>query len=290
MLSLRQRNGTPVRARRAPTFRHTFLKERLSPEYEPMQTAKQPHELEQRFSADGYLVVSNVVPADKLAQLYDAILREYERKKAAGQLFSGGGTISGHLNCFPGEQSRFVYQALCDAGIVDLIGKLSPAAVRLPNVGCNLNLAGSCAQNMHIDGYAAEPFMIANVAVVDTDLVNGAIEISPGSHRRDYKYWEFVLARHQALRVQMKAGDVLLRTSTLWHRGMPNRSSSMRPMLGFSWEDGGSRLEDPYSIHDGQIAILTNRYAPNFSGRLKERAFAALPALGSAYLFVRSLR
>jgi hypothetical protein len=193
------------------------------------------------------------------------------------------------LNCFPGQHSRFAYEALRDYGIIDFVRELDPAATRMPNVGCNLNFPSSSAQNHHIDGYASRAFMIANVATVDTTLRNGALEVSPATHLRDYKYHEFVLARRHAARVQMNTGDVLIRTSALWHRGMPNRSDSVRPMLGFTWEEGGSQLDDPYSAGDGKIRFLHNRYTSDLGGQLRERAFAALPALGSSYLFLRSL-
>ena len=245
--------------------------------------------LRSTFAEQGYLVLPKVVAAEQLARLGAELISEFARAKRARELFSGGGMISGHLNCFPGGQSRFVYDALSAAGIFELVRELTPQAVRLPNIGCNLNLPWSSAQNHHIDGYAAEPFMIANVAVVNTTLVNGAIELSPGSHQHDYKYWQFVVARHRKQRIEMNAGDVLLRPSTLWHRGMPNRSREIRPMLGFSWEDGGSRLDDPYTVHGGSIRFLTNRYSQSLSGQLRERAFATLPALGSGYLFIRSL-
>ena len=75
----------------------------------------------------------------------------------------------------------------------------------------------------------------------------------------------------------------------LWHRGMPNMSNAIRPMLAFTWENGGSDLADPYTAHGGKITLLTNRYAQNLSGRLSERAFASLPTLGKGYLFVRSV-
>jgi hypothetical protein len=77
--------------------------------------------------------------------------------------------------------------------------------------------------------------------------------------------------------------------SSLWHRGMPNKSKAIRPMLAFTWEDGGSDLADPYTAHGGKIALLSNRYAQSLSGRLRERAFASLPALGKGYLFIRSV-
>lgn len=246
-------------------------------------------ELQSLFSERGYLMLSQVVPADRLNALSQELVNEFERVKRSGQLFSGGGMISGHLNCFPGEQSRFVYSALEDAGVIELVRRLTPAAVRLPNIGCNFNLPGSGAQNHHVDGYADQPFMIVNVAMVKTTPFNGAMLISPGSHKRDYKYWQFVCARHATLRTEMDVGDVVLRPSTLWHRGMPNRSAAVRPMLGFTWEDGGSRMDDPFSAHAGEIKFLPNRYAQDFAGQLRERAFSALPALGAGYLFLRSL-
>src|SRR5262245_21864643 len=120
------------------------------------------------FREQGYLVLRQVVPADLLARLHDELVAEFSRAKDAGELFAGGGMISGHLNCFPGVQSRFVYCALEDAGVVALVRQLSPQAVRLPNIGCNFNLPSSSAQNHHIDGYAEGAFMIVNVGVVPT--------------------------------------------------------------------------------------------------------------------------
>jgi hypothetical protein len=241
------------------------------------------------IAKEGFATLTNIVSKERLTRFSEQLLAEFERAKRAGELFEGGGTVSGHLNCFPGAQSRFVYEELQDAGVIELVRELAPQAARMPNIGCNMNLPHSSAQNSHIDGYAATRFMIVNVACVDTTLFNGALEVRPGTHVQDYKYHEFVLARRRPYRVQMNTGDVVLRWSSVWHRGMPNHSKTARPMLGFTWEDGGSSLEDPYSIYDGKIRFLPNRYTLDFAGRVRERAFAALPALGSAYLFTRSL-
>lgn len=253
-------------------------------------TRQQVADLSGSFAADGYAILPGIVSKEALEQLTERLLAEFARAKQAGELFAGGGMISGHLNCFPGEVSRFVYEALEQSGVIDLIRTLSPQAIRMPNVGCNMNLPGSSSQNNHIDGYASSPFMIANVAPMDTSIFNGALELTPGTHLVDYKYWQFVLARRPPRRVALRTGDVLIRSSALWHRGMPNRSKAIRPMLGFTWEEGGSLLDDPYSAHGGKIRFLQNRYTTDLAGQLRERAFAALPALGSTYLFVRSLR
>jgi Phytanoyl-CoA dioxygenase (PhyH) len=251
--------------------------------------AEQMQDFGSRFAREGYVALPNVVSKSRLAALTEELRGEFARAKANGDLFMGGGMISGHLNCFPGAQSRFVYDELEQYGVFDLVRTLSPSATRMPNIGCNLNLPNSSAQNPHADGYAASSFLIVNVAPIDTDIENGAMEATPGTHLREYKYWQYALSGKPSIRMRMSAGDVIVRSSVLWHRGMPNRSNAIRPMLAFTWENGGSDLADPYTAHGGKITLLTNRYAQNLSGRLRERAFTSLPALGTSYLFMRSL-
>lgn len=245
--------------------------------------------LRKAFADDGYLKFECVIPRTALARLSQSIAEEFEQQRRQGRLFSGGGTVSGHLNCFPGAESRFVYDSLAQSGITELVRGLSTTALRAPNIGCNLNLPGSAAQNEHVDGYASLPFLVVNVAAVDTNLDNGAMEILRGTHRSEAKYWQILLARPQRLRLSMQQGDVVIRTSTLWHRGMPNRTDKPRPMLAFTWEDGGSTREDPYQVHEGRITFLPNRYSTDLKSRIRERAFVALPALGTTYRAVRSL-
>ena len=241
------------------------------------------------FAAEGYLKFDSVIPRALLARLSQSIVDELEQQQREGRLFAGGGTVSGHLNCFPGAESRFVYDLLQHSGIAEIVRGLSTAGLRAPNIGCNLNLPGSAPQNDHVDGYASRPFLIVNVAAVDTNLDNGALEILRATQRSEAKYWQILLARPQRVRLCMRQGDVLIRTSTLWHRGMPNRSNKPRPMLAFTWEDGGSAHEDSYQIHEGRITFLPNRYSTDLKSRIREQAFVALPTLATAYRAVRSL-
>lgn len=264
-----------------------------------MQTISESHDsgtryilndqLRAAFADEGYLKFERVVPRARLAELSQSIASEFEQQRREGRLFAGGGTLAGHLNCFPGAGSRFVHDALEQSGILEIVSQLSTSPLRAPNIGCNLNLPGSAAQNEHVDGYASQPFLVVNVAAVDTNLENGAMEILRRTQGTESKYWQILLARPERLRVCMRQGDVVIRTSTLWHRGMPNRSGTPRPMLAFTWEDGGSSLEDPYRVHDGRITFLPNRFKTNLSSRLRERAFVAMPAIGTAYHAVRSL-
>ncbi len=242
------------------------------------------------YADQGYLILRDIVAREKLSVLKAQIFAAFEEAKRSGQLFAGGGNISGHLNCFPGAESRFALEALEERGVVDLIKELyrKPMALR---VSSNLNLPKSVAQHYHMDGVFAEDFMIVNVAVVDTDLVNGAIDVLPGTHKRFYEFWRYAIQQKYKLstRLPLRAGDVLVRTSRLWHRGMPNNSTAPRPMLAFTFGEKVAPKSDPFGIKEGKIAFEPNWFRPDFLGRLRERTFVTAPITYSAYRFARSL-
>jgi hypothetical protein len=242
------------------------------------------------FERDGYLVFRDAISKDRLAELSAKVLEEFERQVRTGALFLGGGMMAGHLNCYPGESSRFAYEALRDQGILGVVEALSPKAAAGPlRPALNLNLPNSVTQNYHIDGYFEDAFMIANVAMVDTDLVNGAIELAPGTHKRPYKYWQFAVSAPPGARISMKQGDVLLRPSNLWHRGMPNRAAVARPMLGFTMGEKGAVYDDPFMVEGGHITFSPNRYRTDLIGRLRERSYVAAPFAHNAARFMMSL-
>lgn len=247
--------------------------------------------LKKAFAEDGYFVLKGVVSPEKLATLHQDIVTEFDNAKKNGTLFSGGGLMSGHLNCFPGAGSRFVYDTLVERGIIDLIREIRPEANRLPNVGCNFNLPGSVTQHYHADRDFTKEFIIANVAVVDTTLQNGAIELIPGTHKKFYKFWRFAVERpsRNSIRVPMERGDLLVRTSNVWHRGMPNLTKVARPMLALTWEDGGSVHDDPFGVEGGKIKFRPNWFRPTRLGRIREQMFVRVPISYSAVRFVMSL-
>jgi hypothetical protein len=245
------------------------------------------------FARDGYYVFKGVVPVEPLRALAGRLSEEFDRARREGKLFAGGGQISGHLNCFPGADSRFAWDAIERSGIGELVRRELPGLRGALRVNLNFNLPNSVTQHYHVDSAYLDGFMVVNVAVVDTVLENGAIDLLPGTHTRFYKYWEFALRRLNRLstRVPMKTGDVLVRTSNLWHRGMPNRSASPRPMLAFTCGERIAERQstDPFAVDDGRITFHPNWYQPNLAGRLRERTFVALPVTYATYRFIRSL-
>jgi hypothetical protein len=245
----------------------------------------------EHLDEDGYVVMRGIVSPDRLGQLNAALADEFQCARSKGQLFNGGGMLTGHLNCFPGDQSRFVYDQLEAAGVVDLVKALRPDLVERLRATMNFNLPGSVAQHYHSDGLYTEEFLICNVAVVDTTVVNGALDVLPGTHNRFYKFWRYALERKYRLstRVLMQRGDAVLRKSTLWHRGTPNRTDVPRPMMAITFGEIAAPEADPFDLNGGQAFFFPNWYSTSPLGQLRERVYVRAPITYSAYRFARSL-
>jgi len=243
------------------------------------------------FQEQGYAVIPGVISKATLQSVTARLFQEFDDWQNSNAKFNGGGLMSGHLNCYPGEVARGVMNELTAAGVFELTQRLLPTNPRAVRLGCNFNLPGSVEQHYHVDGAFLEAFMIVNIAVVDTSIENGAIDVIPETHKRFYKYWEFATGRvyKGTKRITMSQGDVLLRPSTLWHRGMPNFSSRARPMLAVTLGEKHVDTDDAYAYAGGKVEFQMNWFRPNLLGRLRERVTVAAPITYSAYRFVRSL-
>lgn len=233
----------------------------------------------------GYVVLRGAVSTGRLKRLTDELTDAY----ASAERFDGGGSIAGHINCFPGQSARFVYDDLVAAGIVDTVHQIRAGRSNAIRSTLNYNLPGSVRQHYHIDGLYTDDFIICNVAVVDTTLHNGAIDLLPGTNREFLPFWKYSMSRSYRLttRVEMAQGDVLLRKSNLWHRGMPNHSNTPRPMLSITFGEQSAPEGDPF---DGDIRFYPNWYNTSRLGVLRERVFVTAPFSYSAYRFAKSLR
>jgi hypothetical protein len=243
------------------------------------------------METDGYTVIRGVVSPDRLTQVANELTAEYDALKAAGALFQGGGSLTGHLNCFPGERTRFVWDELRAAGIQDLVRAIRPDIADSVRATMNFNLPGSVAQHYHTDGLYTKDFIICNIAVVDTDLRNGAIDVLPGTHREFYKFWRYAAHRlyRGSTRVPARQGDLIIRRSTVWHRGMPNFSPAPRPMMAITFGEMDDLDADPFMHNGGRTEFFPNWYRTTRLGQLREKTFLRAPVTYSAWRFARSL-
>ena len=248
-------------------------------------------QIRQTIEEEGYAVLRGVVSKDRLRDFSAMLQAEYQRAKRSEQLFKGGGSLSGHLNCFPGQQSRFIYEEVADHGILDVAQAIDPVKAKIVRPTLNYNLPNSVAQFYHMDGLFTDPFLICNIAVVDTDLKNGAIDVLPGTNKEFYKFWRYAVERKYKLatRVCLQRGDVLLRMSTMWHRGMPNTTAEPRPMMSLTFGEKGTPEGDPFMTNDGEIEFYPNWYNTDRLGQIRERVFVTLPWTDSVFRFGRSL-
>lgn len=244
--------------------------------------------LKQELAENGYSVIRAVVSKEPLTELNARLARAYDRSPK----FRGGGTIMGHLNCYPGEAARFVYDELEDFGIVEAVRATRDGRRSNLRAQVNYNFPGSLPQHYHMDSLFADEFLLCNVAIVDTNENNGALDVLPTTHREFYPYWQFVLERKSKLstRISLEQGDLLVRTSNLWHRGMPNKTSTVRPMMALLFGEASTEEGDPFQAYGSDIFFYPNWYSNETRlGILRERIESILPVTRSAYRFGRSL-
>lgn len=244
--------------------------------------------MQQDLAEKGYAVFEQVISREPLAELHTRLLEAYENAPR----FEGGGSILGHLNCFPGEAARFIYDELRECGLVEAVVSARPGRCSDMFARVNWNLPGSSDQHWHMDGTFVGDFIICNVAIVDIDPTNGPTEVIPGSHRQFYPYWRFVKERktRMATPVILRQGDIMVRTSTLWHRGTANRSNAIRPMMSLSFGEKEAGPEDPFEVNGGAVTFYPNWYRnATRADILRERMEKALPITRSAGRLARSL-
>jgi len=247
--------------------------------------------LKRTFAEDGYFVLPGLISQAEVDNVEQRLRSEFKQWSESSEAFKGGGLLSGHLNCYPGEAARGVMNELRASGTLDMLQQLFPTKPEQVRWGCNFNLPGSVEQHYHMDGVYLDHYLIVNVCVVDTTLHNGAIDMVPKTHKRFYKYWEFAAGRvyKQAKRIPMQRGDVLVRLSTVWHRGMPNFSSSARPMLALTLGESYVNNPDPFAKNGGKVTFEANWFKTDFLGQLRERITVRAPITYSSYRFAASL-
>ncbi len=232
------------------------------------------------MDTDGFCVLRGLLPADAALRYGEAILAEYARLQEAGWSFTGGGHIEGHLNVKPGGPSLELVEAAEHAGLADLISQLAGEPMELVRMAGNLAMPKSHAQNYHPDTNLAEQTWVVNIALVPTSPANGAMALIAGTQLLGENYAQFRKARldRKAEQPTMEPGDILLRLSSVWHRGTHNPSDSARPMGMLGYRPVALGLP-PFGITPGSpITISSNRYYGKYAGLREFVAIRLRPA------------
>ena len=134
-------------------------------------------------------------------------------------------------------------------------------------VAADTPLAGSDYQGAHADAYPLFPgenhVLPANNIVVNVMMTaftedNGPLEIWPeGSHY--FNPTEAIAGSRlrEPVRVIAPVGSVVVRDARMWHRGSPNRTEHMRPMLALTFQRQWYRFDVGYL----PVAVEADLYA-----------------------------
>jgi hypothetical protein len=239
-------------------------------------------QIRRSFAQHGYFVFRNVVSKEKLSDVRSKILDEYDRACRSGAFLSGGGRISGHLNCVPGEASRFAYDTLCQRGIIDIAKAIVPRAAGPVRVGCNLNLPGSVEQHYHADGLFRDSWSSRRRRHT---IENGAIDVLP-KHQKFYTALRgrtAVSQRHPPPSRKATSPSAL----TSGTASQPHSDAAPHARL----HPRRNTLTEPRSLSRERRRrhLRSQLVDDDFLGRLRERTFVKAPFTYNAWRFVRSL-
>ena len=214
---------------------------------------------------DGYIVLEEVFDRAHIRTLHDdfaGLLDEYIAN--APEVNRG--------------KNRFNIQVPARAPFVDADTVLNPLWFPLLQrvlgedlvmnyVAADTPLQGSEYQGAHADAYPLYPGqhhalpannVVVNVMLTDFTRDNGPLEIWPdGSHQFDPSEAIAGTAHRTPVQVTAPAGSVVIRDARMWHRGSPNNTPNIRPMLALTYQRSWYRFDVGYL----PVAVEAQTYA-----------------------------
>ena len=198
----------------------------------------------QAIKEDGYVVIEQVVNHDHLDVLKERMDEDSERLLAA-EKWGGAGRQKGHLQQGPPPFAPYLFaDVVVNPYAIQVTREMLGEGFYCCFYNGNTNTPGSTTQPLHGDGIhlwgeQPEPHpatqLIVNIWPQDSSAKNGATEIWPGSHLDTRPVTDETEADRRSfappIQASTRKGDLLIRDSRLWHRGVPNPSDEKRQMI-----------------------------------------------------------
>ena len=252
-------------------------------ESELSQGKLDPEKLQQMgddFRNRGYAVVTGLISEESQKLLMDSVVEDAEQVRASSEMTPHEKhTGQGHLQLGLRRSAPYVRPDLLANPIIEsIIAEVLGEGAWLGFYNGNVNMPGSTFQPLHFDRpfswrseeQAAEhgedwpprtTTLSCSVAFQDITVENGATEIYPGSHREtEVVTWPSGerLSNHPVLierwapasRMEIPAGGICFRDPRMWHRGMPNSSDGVRPMIALTYHAAVGRHWRGAVVHD----------------------------------------
>ncbi|XOV84901.1 MAG: phytanoyl-CoA dioxygenase family protein [bacterium] len=217
------------------------------------------------ITKQGYAVLAGLVSSETTQLLIESIREDAEAICASGELTPHEKhTGEGHLQLGLRRRAPFVRADLLTNPLIEqVVAGLLGEGAWLGFYNGNVNMPGSTSQPLHFDrpftwktkaeadaeGESWPPratTLSCSVALDDITIGNAATEIYPGTHRetavatwprgeRPATHPELLEKWGPPARMEIPAGGVCFRDPRMWHRGMPNTSSQLRPMIALTF-------------------------------------------------------
>lgn len=215
------------------------------------------------LGTDGFAFVRGGIDRSFCEEIARDVISEYDRLYSSGWRFKGGGRWTRHISFTYGPYEARVFDLLKSIGLVQLAEEELGSKVEIRAMAGNFNLPASRAQNYHQDWNPPTEAIVINIGLVPTTVDNGATDILPGTQADRFSYRSLYMSgtTKNAVKADLNAGDVVIRRSSVWHRGTPNNSNTPRPMLAVVLFPAESPKARPVSTEP--IGFYANR----FSGR-----------------------
>jgi ectoine hydroxylase-related dioxygenase (phytanoyl-CoA dioxygenase family) len=228
----------------------------------------------------GYAVVANLVSEESRQLLMNSVLEDAEMIRGSGEMTDHEKrTGKGHLQLGLRRRAPYVRGDLvANPAIEAIVAEILGEGAWLGFYNGNVNLPGSTHQPLHFDRpfswkteaqarAAGEEWpprattLSCSVALQEIKVENGATEIYPGTHKetavtdwplgeRPENHPELIERWAPPARMAIPAGGVCFRDPRMWHRGMPNPSNQIRPMMALTYHAGICRHWRGLLAHD----------------------------------------
>lgn len=208
---------------------------------------------------DGVVLLKQVADHADLDVLEARMAEDTRELLAFVDRYGGNPRAQGHLQQGPPPFAPYVFESVVMNPFANQVGvAMLGADARLTFYNGNTNCPGSCQQELHMDSGHLFPnweiatpawSLVVNVPTDDCTTDNGAVELWPGSHTVPMAATRIDPGTEAARRglappvrgVSIK-GDIMIRDTRLWHRGVPNLSDKPRQMIALihtvGWKQG----------------------------------------------------
>ncbi len=246
--------------------------------------------LKTSFENNGYIKINNFCSKQKtfkniVNKFYidlDKAIKETDFQKL-------GGALIGNLNVSPGRYGPEIFNYLKKKGLEKIIKDITGKSLSSYDVifGGNLCLPNGHNQHFHTDGGYNDKMILVSIATSDVDAKSGPTEIITKSHKKNVKYWKFLIQKKRYKKLTLSFGDLLVRNHFLWHRGTKNLTKNNRFLIAFLLFDKSRGIKK--QKFNSSIKIYNNFFTNSIFGKLKEFIYVYFKLIFVIYKVILSM-